>query len=124
MAVVRARWHDYRAVEPFGGECRGARPISLWWPWLAGFALTLMLTGGAIGTLVGGHCADRYGRRNVMVWAMVPLVALLALIPIVGLAGSRGPIASPERPQLTHCQRIRRSSYRRWGIQWVSVGGS
>ena len=55
--------------------------------WLAGFALTLMLIGGAIGTLVGGHCADRYGRRNVMVWAMVPLVALLALIPVVGLAG-------------------------------------
>jgi FSR family fosmidomycin resistance protein-like MFS transporter len=46
-----------------------------------------MLIGGAIGALVRGHCADRYGRRAVMVWAMVPLVALLALIPIVGLAG-------------------------------------
>lgn len=52
-----------------------------------GAALTLMLVAGAIGTLVGGRCADRYGRRIVLVGAMVPLIPLLVLLPHVGLLG-------------------------------------
>ncbi len=44
---------------------------------LGGVALTLMLLGGATGTLVGGRCADRFGRKTVVVGAMVPLTLLL-----------------------------------------------
>ena len=55
--------------------------------WLAGFALTLVLLGGAAGTLVGGYCADRFGRRHVMIGAMVPLTALLIVLAHVGLTG-------------------------------------
>jgi FSR family fosmidomycin resistance protein-like MFS transporter len=54
-------------------------------PALAGAALTGMLAAGALGTLVGGRCADRFGRRLVLVWAMVPLIGLLALLPHAGL---------------------------------------
>ena len=53
--------------------------------WLAGFALTLMLFGGAAGTLVGGRCADLFGRKKVMIGAMVPLTLLLLLLRYVGL---------------------------------------
>lgn len=52
---------------------------------LAGIALTTMLAAGAVGTLVGSRWADRWGRRLVLVWAMVPLTALLALLPELGL---------------------------------------
>lgn len=51
----------------------------------AGLALTAMLVAGALGTLVGGHWADRIGRRRLLVGAMIPLVPLLALLPHVGL---------------------------------------
>lgn len=55
---------------------------------VGGIALTTMLAAGAVGTLVGSRCADRWGRRLVLVWAMVPLTALLALLPELGLPGS------------------------------------
>ncbi|WP_320670707.1 MFS transporter [Patulibacter defluvii] len=49
-------------------------------------ALVAMLAAGALGTLIGGRCADRFGRRVVLVWAMLPLALLLAALPHVGLA--------------------------------------
>ncbi len=54
---------------------------------VATIALTTMLAAGAAGTLVGSRCADRWGRRLVLVWAMLPLTVLLALLPELGLAG-------------------------------------
>lgn len=64
-----------------------------------GMALTILFTAGAMGTLAGGWLADRYGRRPVVLVAMVslsaailafvsardPLVATLLLVPL-GLA--------------------------------------
>ena len=38
-----------------------------------GAALTVMLVGGAIGTLVGGQLADRFGRRSVLIGSMAVL---------------------------------------------------
>jgi len=56
----------------------------------AGVVLTLMLLGGAAGTLVGGPAADRYGRRQVLLVSMAlvaPLVAImLALSPVAAAA--------------------------------------
>jgi FSR family fosmidomycin resistance protein-like MFS transporter len=52
---------------------------------LASVALVVMLSAGAIGTLVGGRFADRFGRRTVLVWGMLPLSALLIVLPHVGL---------------------------------------
>jgi len=49
-------------------------------------ALIVMLASGAAGTLVGSRIADRWGRRLVLVWAMLPLTALLALLPHTGVA--------------------------------------
>jgi FSR family fosmidomycin resistance protein-like MFS transporter len=54
---------------------------------VAEIALTTMLAAGAVGTLVGSRCADRWGRRLILVWAMLPLSVLLALLPELGLAG-------------------------------------
>jgi FSR family fosmidomycin resistance protein-like MFS transporter len=54
---------------------------------VAEIALTTMLAAGAVGTLVGSRCADRWGRRLVLVWAMLPLTVLLALLPELGVAG-------------------------------------
>jgi FSR family fosmidomycin resistance protein-like MFS transporter len=53
---------------------------------LGGAALTLMLLGGAAGTLIGGRCADRYGRKAVIVGAMVPLTLLLFTLRFAGAA--------------------------------------
>jgi FSR family fosmidomycin resistance protein-like MFS transporter len=53
---------------------------------LGGAALTLMLLGGAAGTLIGGRCADRYGRKVVIVGAMVPLTLLLFTLRFAGVA--------------------------------------
>ncbi|MBS1886987.1 MAG: MFS transporter [Actinobacteria bacterium] len=55
---------------------------------VGGIALTTMLAAGALGTLVGSRCADRWGRRLVLVWATVPLTILLALLPALGLPAS------------------------------------
>jgi FSR family fosmidomycin resistance protein-like MFS transporter len=53
---------------------------------LGGAALTLMLIGGAAGTLIGGRCADRYGRKPVIVGAMVPLTLLLFTLRFASVA--------------------------------------
>jgi FSR family fosmidomycin resistance protein-like MFS transporter len=42
-----------------------------------GAALTVMLVGGAVGTLVGGRLADRFGRRSVLIGSMLVLPALI-----------------------------------------------
>jgi MFS transporter, FSR family, fosmidomycin resistance protein len=47
--------------------------------------LAVMLVFGALGTLIGGRCADRFGRRSVLVTAMAPLAVLLLILPHVGL---------------------------------------
>jgi len=52
---------------------------------LGDLLLTVMLVSGATGTLVGSRCADRFGKRLVLVWGMLPLTALLVLMPHVGL---------------------------------------
>jgi FSR family fosmidomycin resistance protein-like MFS transporter len=56
----------------------------------AGAVLTLMLLGGAAGTLIGGPAADRHGRRQVLLVSMAliaPLVAImLALSPLAAAA--------------------------------------
>jgi FSR family fosmidomycin resistance protein-like MFS transporter len=49
-------------------------------------ALTVMLLSGATGTLIGARCADRFGKRLVLVVAMIPLTVLLAVLPQMGLA--------------------------------------
>jgi FSR family fosmidomycin resistance protein-like MFS transporter len=46
---------------------------------VANTALTVMLAGGAFGTLCGGSLADRYGRRAVLFGSMSVLPALLLL---------------------------------------------
>ena len=64
---------------------------------VAGAALTVMLVGGAIGTLVGGRLADRFGRRSVLIGSMAVLpfltVGFLASPPglamvFAGVAGA------------------------------------
>jgi MFS transporter, FSR family, fosmidomycin resistance protein len=62
------------AIERFGLSAAGA-----------GALLAVMLVTGAAGTLIGGRLADRVGRRGVLVWAMVPLAALLIVLPHLGL---------------------------------------
>jgi MFS transporter, FSR family, fosmidomycin resistance protein len=47
--------------------------------------LAVMLVFGALGTLIGGRCADLYGRRSVLVTAMAPLAVLLLVLPHVPL---------------------------------------
>ncbi|HEY2321146.1 MAG TPA: MFS transporter [Solirubrobacteraceae bacterium] len=42
-----------------------------------GAALTVMLVGGAVGTLVGGRLADRFGRRTVLIGSMAVLPFLI-----------------------------------------------
>ncbi|MGZ4174717.1 MAG: MFS transporter [Solirubrobacteraceae bacterium] len=43
-----------------------------------GAALTIMLAGGALGTLAGGRLADRFGRRTVLIGSMALLPFLIA----------------------------------------------
>jgi MFS transporter, FSR family, fosmidomycin resistance protein len=47
-------------------------------------ALTVLLTAGAFGTLIGGRCADRFGRKLVLVYAMAPAVVVLIALPHLG----------------------------------------
>jgi FSR family fosmidomycin resistance protein-like MFS transporter len=53
-----------------------------------GAALTVMLAGGAVGTLAGGRLADRFGRRSVLIGSMLALPALIVgfLVSPPGLA--------------------------------------
>jgi FSR family fosmidomycin resistance protein-like MFS transporter len=52
-------------------------------------ALTAMLLGGAVGTLVGGQLADRFGRRAVLIGSMLALPPLIVCFllsgPVLGL---------------------------------------
>jgi MFS transporter, FSR family, fosmidomycin resistance protein len=56
---------------------------------LGNAALSLMLLGGAAGTLIGGPLADRFGRRTVLMGSMVALPPLIGgfLVsgPVVGI---------------------------------------
>jgi MFS transporter, FSR family, fosmidomycin resistance protein len=47
-------------------------------------AVSVMLLGGALGTLVGGHLADTVGYRAVVVGAMAALLPLTLVLPFVG----------------------------------------
>jgi len=47
-------------------------------------ALTLMLFGGAAGTLIAGPLADRFGRRRVLLASMCLLAPLLFLFSVLG----------------------------------------
>src|SRR5829696_4219165 len=49
-------------------------------------ALTAMLAGGAVGTLIGGPLADRFGRRPVLIGS------LLSVAPAIGLFLLAGPV--------------------------------
>jgi FSR family fosmidomycin resistance protein-like MFS transporter len=47
-------------------------------------ALSAMLLGGAVGTLIGGPLADRFGRRTVLAGSMLSLPPLIAGFLLVG----------------------------------------
>jgi FSR family fosmidomycin resistance protein-like MFS transporter len=51
---------------------------------LGATALTAMLLGGAVGTLIGGPLADRFGRRTVLTCSMTALPPLVVLFLISG----------------------------------------
>jgi MFS transporter, FSR family, fosmidomycin resistance protein len=51
---------------------------------LGNTALTAMLLGGAIGTLIGGPLADRFGRRTVLIGSMLALPPLIAAFLLSG----------------------------------------
>lgn len=51
-----------------------------------GAALTVMLVGGAVGTLAGGRLADRFGRRTVLVGSMIVLPPLIVGFLVSGPA--------------------------------------
>jgi FSR family fosmidomycin resistance protein-like MFS transporter len=51
-----------------------------------GAALTVMLAGGAAGTLVGGRLADRFGRRTVLIGSMILLPPLIVCFLLAGTA--------------------------------------
>jgi FSR family fosmidomycin resistance protein-like MFS transporter len=49
-------------------------------PWYGGTLVSLFLGAGAAGTLFGGMAADRFGRRNLLIFSMVILPPLLAML--------------------------------------------
>jgi FSR family fosmidomycin resistance protein-like MFS transporter len=53
---------------------------------LGNAALTAMLVGGAIGTLIGGPLADRFGRRAVLIGSMIVLPPLVVGFLVSGPA--------------------------------------
>ncbi len=53
---------------------------------LGNAALTAMLAGGAIGTLIGGPLADRFGRRAVLIGSMIVLPPLVVGFLVSGPA--------------------------------------
>jgi MFS transporter, FSR family, fosmidomycin resistance protein len=50
-------------------------------PRFAGILVSIFLGSGAVGTLVGGWAADRWGRRITLIVSMVIVVALLWVLP-------------------------------------------
>jgi FSR family fosmidomycin resistance protein-like MFS transporter len=51
---------------------------------LGNSALTAMLLGGAVGTLIGGPLADRFGRRTVLIGSMLVLPPLIGVFLLAG----------------------------------------
>jgi FSR family fosmidomycin resistance protein-like MFS transporter len=60
---------------------------------LGNSALTAMLVGGAVGTLIGGPLADRFGRRAVLMGSMVALPPLISCFLLAGPAAGIGLVA-------------------------------
>jgi FSR family fosmidomycin resistance protein-like MFS transporter len=60
---------------------------------LGNAALTAMLAGGAVGTLIGGPLADRFGRRAVLMGSMLMLPPLIGCFLLVGPAVGIGLVA-------------------------------
>jgi FSR family fosmidomycin resistance protein-like MFS transporter len=60
---------------------------------LGNAALTAMLVGGAVGTLIGGPLADRFGRRAVLMGSMVALPPLIGAFLLAGPAVGVGLVA-------------------------------
>jgi FSR family fosmidomycin resistance protein-like MFS transporter len=50
-------------------------------------AVAVMLVTGALGTLVGGRLADRYGFRSVVVWSLGLGIPFMVAMPLVGVSG-------------------------------------
>ena len=59
----------------------------------ANTALTVMLAAGAIGTLVGGRLADRFGRRVVLRTSMAVLTPLIVVLLLGGVGVAIGALA-------------------------------
>ncbi len=55
---------------------------------LGNAAVAGMLVASAVGTLVGGHLADRIGFRSVVVWTLALEIPLVFALPYVGLGGA------------------------------------
>jgi MFS transporter, FSR family, fosmidomycin resistance protein len=49
-------------------------------PWYGGALVSLFLGAGAAGTVFGGMAADRFGRRNLLIFSMVILPPFLAML--------------------------------------------
>jgi MFS transporter, FSR family, fosmidomycin resistance protein len=59
----------------------------------ANAALTVMLAAGAVGTLIGGRLADRFGRRVVLRTSMAVLTPLMAVMLLGGVGVAIGALA-------------------------------
>jgi MFS transporter, FSR family, fosmidomycin resistance protein len=59
----------------------------------ANAALTVMLASGAVGTLIGGRLADRFGRRVVLRTSMAVLTPLLVVLLLGGVGVAIGALA-------------------------------
>jgi FSR family fosmidomycin resistance protein-like MFS transporter len=55
---------------------------------LGNTAVAIMLVTSALGTLVGGRMADRYGFRAIVVWSLLLEVPLVLVLPLVGTGGA------------------------------------
>jgi MFS transporter, FSR family, fosmidomycin resistance protein len=59
----------------------------------ANTALTVMLAAGAVGTLIGGRLADRFGRRVVLRTSMAVLTPLIVVLLLGGVGVAIGALA-------------------------------
>jgi MFS transporter, FSR family, fosmidomycin resistance protein len=59
----------------------------------ANTALTVMLAAGAVGTLIGGRLADRFGRRIVLRTSMAVLTPLIVVLLLGGVGVAIGALA-------------------------------
>ena len=76
-------------------------------PALGNTALTLMLFGGAAGTLIMGHLADRFGRRTVLLASMLVLPPLIYCFTLAGpfRHGAARPRRGGHRGDIRHNRR-------------------